>query len=79
MAKKPSFFDRLTGSNFDNDFDTFEEKTPATRPSYDEDLTISPPEREEPGAAQLTVDVYQSDSDIVIATACRGNSSPAAR
>lgn len=66
MAKKPSFFDRLTGSNFDNDFDTFEEKNPAARTSYDEDIAITPPEREEPGAAQLTVDVYQNDSDIMI-------------
>lgn len=67
MAKKPSFFDRLTGANFDNDFDTFEEKTPAQSSSYDEDSTLaSVPEREEPGAAQLTVDVYQNDSDIMI-------------
>lgn len=67
MAKKPSFFDRLTGANFDNDFDTFEEKTPAQSSSYDEDSTLANvPEREEPGAAQLTVDVYQNDSDIMI-------------
>ncbi|MES2134981.1 MAG: Hsp20/alpha crystallin family protein [Patescibacteria group bacterium] len=69
MAKKPSFFDRLTGSNFDNDFDTFEEKPASVRggTSYDEDVApVSIPEHEEPGAAQLTVDVYQSDADIVI-------------
>lgn len=62
MAKKPSFFDRLTGANFDNDFDTFEDddrtvavSTPAAAPVHDE-----------PGAAQLTVDVYQSPNDIII-------------
>ncbi|TAK58675.1 Hsp20/alpha crystallin family protein [Patescibacteria group bacterium] len=67
MAKKPSFFDRLTGANFDNDFDTFEEKTSVQNNSYDEDSgPITVPEREEPGAAQLTVDVYQNDSDIMI-------------
>ncbi len=63
MAKKPSFFDRLTGASFDNEFDTFEEEdrvvqggaAPAVAPIHDE-----------PGAAQLTVDVYQSPSDIFI-------------
>ncbi len=67
MAKKPSFFDRLTGANFDNDFDTFEEKPDTRTPSYDEEITsIGTPPHEEPGAAQLTVDVYQNDSDILI-------------
>lgn len=74
MAKKPSFFDRLTGANFDTDFDSFEEG-PNTRRA---DSAQAPAENahggsqvpasvhEEPGAAQLTVDVYQSDSEIVI-------------
>lgn len=67
MAKKPSFFDRLTGANFDNDFDTFEEKPAVGQSSYDEEMSAAIiPEREEPGAAQLTVDVYQNDADIVI-------------
>ncbi len=69
MAKKPSFFDRLTGANFDNDFDTFDDRPiPPTR-GMSRDDEISPmrvEEPEEPGAAQLTVDVYQDDSNIVI-------------
>ena len=66
MAKKPSFFDRLTGANFDNDFDTFDEDTPAHRAEVAERVASEEVEREEVGAAQLTVDVYQNDSDIVI-------------
>jgi HSP20 family molecular chaperone IbpA len=68
MARKPSFFDRLTGANFDNDFDTFEEETADKRAVS---ATSGPQARvaqlpEEQGAAQLTVDVYQTDADIII-------------
>jgi HSP20 family protein len=67
MAKKPSFFDRLTGANFDNDFDTFEEDAPVGRPGpADRAVSEDTFREEEPGAAQLTVDVYQNDSDIII-------------
>jgi len=73
MAKKPSFFDRLTGSNFDTDFDSFEEETetrhadPAQPPASNLGAGSVPlSAHEEPGAAQLTVDVYQNDSEIVI-------------
>jgi HSP20 family protein len=62
MAKKPSFFDRLTGASFDNEFDSFDDDDRAA-------ATAAPAANEthdEPGAAQLTVDVYQSPTDIVI-------------
>ncbi len=69
MAKKPSFFDRLTGASFDNEFDAFQEEAPQQRRT----LTVqggpvpaAPHREEEVGEAQLTVDVYQSDSEIVI-------------
>ena len=69
MAKKPSFFDRLTGTGYDDSFDSFEHDfeeraaaptaaTPVARP-------VAPVQHDE-ADAQLTVDVYQSDSDIVI-------------
>ncbi len=63
MAKKPSFFDRLTGAHFDSDFDTFEEETSQKRTIDPQALSMP---QEEVGAAQLTVDVFQSDDDIVI-------------
>ncbi|MDE2078808.1 MAG: Hsp20/alpha crystallin family protein [Patescibacteria group bacterium] len=71
MAKKPSFFDRLTGASFDTDFDTFDdEKTPPPAPRQATNEPAEPHHavvaEEEPGAAQLTVDVYQTPTDIVI-------------
>lgn len=64
MAKKPSFFDRLTGASFDTEFDAFEEddalRGAVAAPSAQAAVS------DEPGAAQLTVDVYQSPNDIVI-------------
>lgn len=62
MAKKPSFFDRLTGSNFDNDFESFEDEAKDKRVAAAAPAVV----HDEPGVAQLTVDVYQNDSDIVI-------------
>ncbi len=65
MAKKPSFFDRLTGANFENDFDSFEEEAQSKRapaPVAAAQHIAS----EEPGIAQLTVDVYQNNDEIVI-------------
>lgn len=63
MAKKPSFFDRLTGSNFDSEFDAFDDQAERNGVASGPPM---PAMHEEPGAAQLTVDVYQSDSDIFI-------------
>jgi len=63
MGKKPSFFDRLTGSTFDNDFDSFEEDSKDKRA---QGAPLPAPVHEEAGIAQLTVDVYQTDSDILI-------------
>lgn len=67
MAKKPSFFDRLTGAHFDTDFDSFEDERheESERPSGVPGSPVVEP-HDEPGAAQLTVDVYQTDNDIII-------------
>lgn len=66
MAKKPSFFDRLTGASFDSDFDSFEEESKDTPMQARGVPPVVPPPREEVGVAQLTVDVYQNDSEIFI-------------
>jgi HSP20 family protein len=58
MAKKPSFFDRLTGATFDDDGDSFEEE--AGKPI----AKAAMPQAE--GEAQLTVDVYQTPDNIII-------------
>jgi HSP20 family molecular chaperone IbpA len=69
MARR-SFFDRLTGANdFDDDFEeeeatasqsvkTAKPGTPAAQ------STVQPPQDE--ADAQLTVDVYQTDNEIII-------------
>jgi HSP20 family molecular chaperone IbpA len=69
MAKKPSFFDRLTGASFDSSFDNFEEEAPRGRMQPQQQMQqAQQPAYVEPevGDAQLTVDVYQTDSEIVI-------------
>lgn len=69
MAKKPSFFDRLTGASFESDFDAFEEETPVRHvPVQHVGGVPQRPVAAEPevGEAQLTVDVYQTDEEIVI-------------
>ncbi len=69
MAKKPSFFDRLTGAgNYESDFDTFEDEAPQQKQVRAQPQSAQPVslQSEEVGAAQLTVDVYQTDSDIII-------------
>ncbi len=67
MAKKPSFFDRLTGASYDNDFNEFEEKSSPQRgaaPAPQQTQHIHDPQEE--GEAQLTVDVFQTPEEIVI-------------
>ena len=69
MAKKPSFFDRLTGAHYDSDFDSFEDNEAPQKPASPAAARTQasvPVQHDEPGAAQLTVDVYQTDSDIYI-------------
>ncbi|MBY0539281.1 Hsp20/alpha crystallin family protein [Patescibacteria group bacterium] len=70
MAKKPSFFDRLTGaSNYETDFDSFEDEAPQAKPVRGQQAQTAQPvamQSEEVGVAQLTVDVYQTDADIII-------------
>lgn len=59
MAKKPSFIDRLTGTyegSLEDSFEDDQEDAPIGRPAL----------QEESGEAQLTVDVYQNDQEIVI-------------
>lgn len=72
MAKKPSFFDRLTGASFDNDFDSFEEEDTIAKPGMEPSAGGMAPREDEPGAAQLTVDVYQTPTDIVIRALAAG-------
>ncbi len=73
MAKKLSFFDRLTGASYDDDFNAFEEEAPQpVKTIQPQPVGRQPaqPVREEAddmrGEAQLTVDVYQTPSEIVI-------------
>lgn len=66
MGKKPSFFDRLTGASFDSDFDSFEEEKKDTLQPQRGIPQPVPPPHEEVGVAQLTVDVYQTDGEILI-------------
>jgi HSP20 family protein len=64
MAKKPSFFDRLTGSSYE-DFNAFEEEAPRGKALPVQHQTPIP-EASQEGEAQLTVDVYQTPNEIVI-------------
>ncbi|MCK5059852.1 MAG: Hsp20/alpha crystallin family protein [Candidatus Pacebacteria bacterium] len=67
MAKnKPSFFERLTGSVHINEdaFNDEEEKLPASK----ENGWME----EEAGDGQLTIDVYQTPSDVVVKTMVAG-------
>ena len=68
MSKKRSFFERLTGSirvDDDEDYGNDQEKT-ETASKESQVLT------EESTVGQLTVDVYQTPSDIVIKTMVAG-------
>lgn len=66
MAKKLSFFDRLTGASADDGFNAFEDEAPrGAKPlpiQHQQDI----PEAQQEGEAQLTVDVYQTPGEIVI-------------
>jgi HSP20 family protein len=67
MAKKQSFFDRLTGATYDDSFNSFDEREEEHAPAY----TATPAQHHadsltDESEAQLTVDVYQTDSDIFI-------------
>lgn len=63
MAKKPSFFDRLTGTSYDDSFESFEAESQSPASATPRSIA---PQPEEQGEAQLTVDVYQNDDSIVI-------------
>ena len=63
MLKKRSFFERLTGSiRFDNEDDTELEDTEARGTDEDSEDWIE----EETEEAQLTVDVYQTPTEIIV-------------
>lgn len=64
MAKKPSFFDRLTGTSYDDSFETFHE--PEEEVAHPRVQSITASAREDAAEAQLTVDVYQNENEIVI-------------
>ncbi len=64
MARKLSFFDRLTGASLENDFDSFEEET-QDKNQLRSSASLHPVQ-EEDAAAQLTVDVYQTPENIYI-------------
>lgn len=67
MAKKQSFFDRLTGATYDDSFDSFDnEFEEETTLPVSEDTSTPAPQQPEEGEAQLTVDVYQTENDIII-------------
>jgi HSP20 family protein len=68
MAKKLSFFDRLTGASYDDDFNAFEEESPRTnkQPAQQPAKVAAPQPVAEPGEAQLTVDVYQTPGEIIV-------------
>lgn len=70
MAKKPSFFDRLTGANGDTDFDSFEDELTETKQTRaqvgSQAQQAAMAAHDDVGTAQLTVDVYQNDDEIVI-------------
>ena len=67
MAKKLSFFDRLTGAGAEDTQDAFSEEeevrhlTPRARAG-----STSSVEPEDVGEAQLTVDMYETPSEIVV-------------
>lgn len=63
MAKKPSFFDRLTGTSYDDTFDSFEEEQTAKAGGAS---SVPAEHRDEPVEAQLTVDVYQNENEIAV-------------
>lgn len=75
MGKKPSFFDRLTGASYENDFQEFHEENPSQgrvpssvgRPATPAGAAVQTyVQQDEPGEAQLTVDVYQTDNEVII-------------
>lgn len=79
MNKKPSFFERLSGSASSGDaFDAFDEELPAVAPQAREKMRAqantaaarpAPLDDDTPGngnEGQLPVDVHQTPSDIII-------------
>ncbi len=64
--KKPSFFERLTGSHYYDQDEEIPVETSVGKSSKAK-VTITDPEPdEEEGEGQLTVDVYQTPDDIII-------------
>ncbi|MEK7613714.1 MAG: Hsp20/alpha crystallin family protein [Patescibacteria group bacterium] len=63
MAKKATFFDRLTGTQHDDSFEfSFSEEEHPQGKAAPTRVVVP----DEPGEAQLTVDVYQNEDEIVI-------------
>ncbi len=68
MNKKPSFFERLSGSASANDpFDSFEDETPASSSTARKESRPAPLEDDAPGSeGQLPIDVHQTANEIII-------------
>ncbi len=70
LFKKKSFFERLTGgARLDDDEDEVHELKPKSVGGKDKDTSWMEDEQEE---GQLTVDVYQTPSEIVVQTMVAG-------
>ncbi len=70
MNKKPSFFERLSGSASSGDsFDSFDEELPAADKRVRSESTLRPMPLDDElpkNEGQLPVDVHQTSSDIII-------------
>lgn len=62
MAKKGSFFERLTGSSYYDE----EEEVPIDTKGIKSKIVSMPAESVDEGEGQLTVDVYQTPDEIII-------------
>jgi HSP20 family molecular chaperone IbpA len=71
MKEKKSFFERLTGGVRADDVDTEEEEVSPLSAKAEHQKTNAWNE-EEPGVGQLSVDVFQTPSEIIIKTMVAG-------
>jgi len=78
MARKPSFFERLTGTihldDYDTDFDQNGNDTPYEENTYQEEPDETPEydDHHFSEEGKLSVDVYETPEDIIVKTMCAG-------
>ena len=81
MPRKPSFFERLTGTirldDYDPDvadFDTTENEYTEEKPDepYAENEELTPFEESAPEEADLSLDMYETQDEIIVRTMCAG-------